>query len=477
MKKIITLIMMFVLSVGFLMAQGVFTYQTVVVDNQGKLVVNKQVTATVTITDGQGHTFEQENLTGTTSNNGLLMLSVGDKTDDDFNNMNWEIATINVVYSVEGATVEADDSRIPAVPYALQSGDALNTQMIVDYIKTASMNDVDTILKAMEHPTPNTLKDSVLNAIVLLVKENYQLSKEVVMDYLAHATKEDVAKLYDSLMSNDALVEDITDTMVQIMKDSTEMVYDILRYYALHLTETDVNGILNAIPDTVKTRILDKVVGYLETEDAKTMLIPVLMDYLKNVTVSEVERLNQAVHANPNGAYDSLINCFNKWMDEYFDNYFTGTGNVQATVDQVMDSIYYSCQTDVNLCQLKQDLNSINNTAACFAVDGTVEEFVRGGNDLDEFVTTFSYKGTETFTVYCSVQLPTADNAININPDDITVNLQTKEISIVIPELELSDSDAVTEFSWTLKICSTCYPCDNDHEGKVIHQGHYVEQP
>lgn len=427
MKKIITLIMMFVLSVGFLMAQGVFTYQTVVVDNQGKLVVNKEVTANVTITDGT-NLFEQTGLTGTTSNNGLLILSVGDKTNAAFNKMNWEIATIQVEYpTVEGATVETDNSRIPAVPYALQSDAALNTQMIVDYIKTASMDDVDTILKAMEHPTPNTLKDSVLNAIVLLVKENYQLSKEVVMDYLAHATKEDVAKLYDSLMSNDALVKDMTDTMVQIMKDSTEMVYDILRYYALHLTETDVNDILNALNPSVKQHILNKVVGYLETEDAKTMLIPVLMDYLKNVTVSEVERLNQAVHANTNGAYDSLINCFNKWMDEYFANYFTGTGNVQATVDQVMDSIYYSCQTDVNLCQLKHDLDSINNVPAedtCFRFTSqTITINATTINQDRYFIGTAGYAGNvNNQSVLLTVNIQIGNDPYDLQIDDLSMS-------------------------------------------------------
>ena len=427
MKKIITLIMMFVLSVGFLMAQGVFTYQTVVVDNQGKLVVNKEVTANVIITDGT-NLFEQTGLTGTTSNNGLLILSVGDKTNAAFNKMNWEIATIQVEYpTVEGATVETDNSRIPAVPYALQSDAALNTQMIVDYIKTASMNDVDTILKAMEHPTPNTLKDSVLNAIVLLVKENYQLSKEVVMDYLAHATKEDVAKLYDSLMSNDALVKDMTDTMVQIMKDSTEMVYDILRYYALHLTETDVNAILDALDPNVKHYILNKVVGYLETEDAKTMLIPVLMDYLKNVTVPEVERLNQAVHANTEGAYDSLINCFNKWMDEYFANYFTGTGNVQATVDQVMDSIYYSCQTDVNLCQLKHDLDSINNVPAedtCFRFTSqTITINATTINQDRYFIGTAGYAGNvNNQSVLLTVNIQIGNDPYDLQIDDLSMS-------------------------------------------------------
>lgn len=428
--------MMFVLSVGFLMAQGVFTYQTVVVDNQGKLVVNKEVTAKVTITDGT-NTFVQENLTGTTSNNGLLILSVGDKTNTAFNNMKWENATIQVEYpTVEGATVETDNSRIPAVPYALQSDVALNTQMIVDYISSpnTTMDDVDTILKAMKHGTPKTLKESVLNAIVDSVKVNYQLSKEVVMDYLAHATKADVAKLYDSLMSNDALVKDMTDTMVQIMKDSTEMVYDILRAYTLDLTETDVNGILNVLNPTIKHHMLNKVVGFLETDTAKTILIPVLMDYMKNVTVSEVERLNQAVHANTNGAYDSLINCFNKWMDEYFANYFTGTGNVQTLVDQVMDTTFYSCQTDVDLCQLKHDLDSINNTAACFTLTEQIDEFV-ANLEHNFYILTINYQGTGQFSVSASVKLTPNQQPTNLNASDIVVTAD--EIRITIPFTEL----------------------------------------
>jgi DNA-binding protein Fis len=459
--------MMFVLSVGFLMAQGVFTYQTVVVDNQGKLVVNKEVTAKVTITDGT-NTFVQENLTGTTSNNGLLILSVGDKTDAAFNNMKWENATIQVEYpTVEGATVETDNSRIPAVPYALQSDVALNTQMIVDYISSpnTTMDDVDTILKAMKHGTPKTLKESVLNAIVDSVKANYQLSKEVVMDYLAHATKADVAKLYDSLMSNDALVKDMTDTMVQIMKDSTEMVYDILRAYTLDLTETDVNGILNVLDPTIKHHMLDKVVGFLETDTAKTILIPVLMDYMTNVTVSEVERLNQAVHANTNGAYDSLINCFNKWMDEYFANYFTGTGNVQTLVDQVMDTTFYSCQTDVNLCQLKHDLDSINNTAACLQVlnqDGVA--FFLGDGDV--FVATINYQGTEDFEVYVSVLLPDTESPIEFNtPSTNYINKTYNDgntIRIAIPMNVLS-TQYVFQFDWSITICSNCNNCLQDN--------------
>ena len=79
MKKIITLITMFVLSVGFLMAQSGFTYQAVVVDAQGNLVVNQQnVIANVEIKDANNVNFTQTIEGITTSVNGLAVFSIGD---------------------------------------------------------------------------------------------------------------------------------------------------------------------------------------------------------------------------------------------------------------------------------------------------------------------------------------------------------------------------------------------------------------
>ena len=151
------------------------------------------------------------------------------------------------------------------------------------------------------------------------------------------------------------------------------------------------------------------------------------MDYLKNVTVPEVERLNQAVHANTEGAYDSLINCFNKWMDEYFANYFTGTGNVQATVDQVMDSIYYSCQTDVNLCQLKHDLDSINNVPAedtCFRFTSqTITINATTINQDRYFIGTAGYAGNvNNQSVLLTVNIQIGNDPYDLQIDDLSMS-------------------------------------------------------
>lgn len=389
--------MMFVLSVGFLMAQGVFTYQAVVVDDQGNLVVNKSVSATVTITDDEGHTFEQSNLTGTTSANGLVVLSVGDKTSSDFNNMNWKNAEINVQYTVAEVTVPVDASPIPAVPYALQTNDELTTAMIVEYIKGASMDDVREILDAMDHGTP-ALKDTLIATFVDTVKANYKLAKEVFLDYIAQAVPADLDSLYKALASNASLTAALDTILVHFLKDSTEMVYDILRQYALNLTPNDVNAIIAAIPpttghpDNVKSYIVNKAFEYLMTENAKKKLfIPVVMDYVKNAETSDVDALVYAIDHNPNGVKAILVNKFNTWMDDYFANHYTGGSNnsfVQTLVNDSMNNRYYTCNAEVDLCQLKHDLDSIA-AAACFTFtpSSMTVEFLSG-----------SFEGTAQYT-------------------------------------------------------------------------------
>ncbi|MBQ3735054.1 MAG: hypothetical protein II859_13980 [Bacteroidales bacterium] len=448
MKKTITLIMMFVLSVGFLMAQGVFTYQSVVVDNQGKLVVNKQVTATVTITDGT-HTFEQSNLTGTTSANGLLVLSVGDKTSPAFNNMNWEVATINVKYTVGDVTVPEDNSQIPAVPYAFQSDNALTTQMIIDYIKGARMDDVREILNAMEHGTP-TLKDTLIATVVDTAKANYKLAKQVFMSYVEQATAADLDILYNALVGNQEVMDAIDTILVQFVKDSTEMVYDILRQYALHLTASDVNAIIAAIPPTsdnqanVKSYIVNKVFEYLMTENAKKKLfIPVIMDYAKNAQTGDVDALVSSIQNNPNGLYDTLLNKFNYWMDEYFAHHYTGGNNnsfVQTTVNNALDQRYYTCDTEVDLCQLKHDLDSISS-AACFTFPSQTMTIDFQNHN---FVGTAQYVGPEADIQNAVVSI-TVTNGNDIYEATIQLSLdavlrtEAKEVNFQIPEDDLVD--------------------------------------
>lgn len=477
MKKTITLIMMFVLSVGFLMAQGVFTYQGVVVDNDGNLVANQTVNATVTIKYGNPEVQYQQTLNGIqTSRNGLALLPVGDKSSAAFNAIDWSTAKIEVDYELtsDATVISGQLEQVPAVPVALQTNANLTTPMIVEYIQNADMDDVRAILAAMEQGSP-LLKDTLLATVVDSAKANFQLAKDVFLNYVSNASAADLQKLYDSLKSNTEVMAALDSMLVHFLKDSTELVYDILRTYTLQLTADDVEGILDAIPPTshnptnIKSYILGKVLEYLESADGKThVLIPVAMDYVKNATPDDLDGMIQAIESNPNGVYTIMLNKFNQWMDEYFANHYTGGSNnslVQSIVNDTMANRYYACEKDVDLCQLQHDLDSI---ASCFRADTShVVQFTLETVNFEDYEATIPYQGSETFTVSVSVALSASGTFTTISSPDI--NIGSGQIKITIPATQLP-SGFTDEFYCKILICSACHTCPDN--GLTI-RGHY----
>ena len=115
------LITMFVLSVGFLMAQGVFNYQAVAVDVNGNLVPDQDVNAEVII-QSTGAPYVA-NFTGLhTSLNGMVVLTLGGPNEPDFQNIDWKNATIKVNFTADGINFPIYEAeRVAGVPYALQA--------------------------------------------------------------------------------------------------------------------------------------------------------------------------------------------------------------------------------------------------------------------------------------------------------------------------------------------------------------------
>lgn len=462
MKKTITLIMMFVLSVGFLMAQGVFTYQGVVVDNDGNLVANQTVNATVTIKYGNPEVQYQQTLNGIqTSRNGLALLSIGDKSSAAFNAIDWSTAKMEVDYQLtsDATVISGQLEQVPAVPVALQTNANLTTPMIVEYIQNADMDDVRAILAAMEQGSP-LLKDTLLATVVDSAKANFQLAKEVFLNYVSNASAADLQKLYDSLKSNTEVMAALDTMLVHFLKDSTEMVYDILRAYTLQLTADDVEGILDAIPPTshnttnIKSVILGKILEYLESADGKThVLIPVVMDYVKNATTDDLDGMIQAIMNNPNGVFDTMQNKFNQWMDEYFANHYTGGSHnslVQSIVNDTMANRYYSCEKDVDLCQLYSDLQDMTT---CFTPGDLAFNF-QDVSGVGHYTATLAYMGTDPTSVNVSVYKN--GTLLSTVTPGVTISTSDHEITVDILASQLSMIPSVDSFYATLSIVVSC---------------------
>lgn len=396
MKKIITLITMFVLSAGCLMAQGVFTYQAVVYDGTS-LVVDQDVTAAVTITDGT-HNFTQtlppadnaDYPSIHTSLNGLAVLPIGDIEDEDFMAMDWSKATIKVDFTVLGensATINGTAEQIPAVPYALQANAKITTPMVVDYISHATMDDVMAILEATEKNKDAehnnvTLHDTVLHAIIDSIMAHYDLVKDIMMSYIADADAQDVDQLFTAMTGNDALMEALA-TIVKsnlMTPEGKAMIYEVLVDYASRLTDGDVNAILNAIPTDARNEAISKALAFFldhtvsiddqdpltinyKDEDIHAALEEIAKYYIEHISVSQVNTLITTIEGNE-GAMDILVPQFYAWMDEY----------VKKVVNEYLAERYYLCEDGAfDLCEVWNELNgSVDN---CLTVNSNTFNF------------------------------------------------------------------------------------------------------
>lgn len=446
MKKIITLITMFVLSVTCLMAQGVFTYQAVVY-NGDTLVVNQDVNAVVTITDAASNTYTEPEQTVHTSPNGIAVLAVGNAIDGNFKKMDWSTAKISVNFKVGSTTVmAATNEQIPAVPYALKAETKITTQMVRDYVQAAKINDVERIINAM---SPE-LQEQVLKAIVDTVKDNYPLAKEIFISYLQAADANDAKQLIDSLLANPQYLR-IMDSLASFLLDTLEtndgkaLMLSLVENYVSNVKGAEVEEILGAMPeavrDTIATRALSVLLGWQITEgepghmvldpDIKNALKEIAKDYLWHVTFPEVESMVNAV-TNNTKAMSVLQPQFDTWMSQYVD----------SIVKAYMSDAYYYCENG-------QAREMVCEPISCTFAPGDVAVGVEFGGD--GFLGTIEYVATTDDIVVTNItalayttspDTPADVLSIDIpesgDPDHVDVNTSDKKIEVFFLKSEFT---------------------------------------
>jgi hypothetical protein len=467
---------MFVLSVGFLAAQGHFAYQAVVVDADGNLVVNQMVTANVTITDGNGVSEQLTFDDIPTSPNGHALLDIVDPGTID-----WKTANINVQFTATGVTIpDYGPERVPGAPYALQTlDDELTTEMIVDYYSraTTTMDDMNAIFDALEYGNPSLAEDWK-DALIDTIIHNRAVAKEIVLHYLNTGTADDVQAMFMALSGNEpamaAIIEDVKDLIGESPSDVREILYDILSYYTTHMTPTDVNNVYNALPNNVKLKLAELCVSYLKDHKV-SVIMPIALEYMEKITVDEFVQLIQALENNA-AVYPIMLAQFNTWLDEYFESRFSGGNHVQNVVEStIQDNYYAQCTPDaVDLCELKENLAALNT---CFAVTNEIvitkdpsnegffnpiELHYTGTAEPSQSESSFSITGTSTlmggeFYAAGPVDVDLIEKNITISP----YNLYGQ-----IPELLPGDGFTLTV---TIKV-PACDP------STITVSGSYVEQ-
>ena len=276
MKKILALLMMFLISGNFVFAQTGTTatvqpklnFQAVVREAENHLVFDNEMKVVINITYGS-EVYSETHESVTTNQNGLLTVVIGgdDATEvqGSLYTVDWSIATIeaaitftpNPTLNPDGTvttyseTTVTVNSEVTAVPYALQTGSTkLNTDMIVDYISGMQFGtesdkyDVLKILDAIRFNTP--LKNALKDTIVEYMKNRMDIAKEVFQYYLSHATAADVQNTYDEVVLNPEARAAILEVIKTFIKNHEPEAIDIAKYYAEHVTASDLVPLYHA---------------------------------------------------------------------------------------------------------------------------------------------------------------------------------------------------------------------------------------
>lgn len=302
MKKIFSLLMMFLLLGNFAFAQSSIAtvqpklnFQAVVRDADNHLLFNDEMSVQINV-NYAGGTYSETHPNVMTNENGLMNLIIGgdDITDvtGSLDDVVWSSATIEAVitYTTDPVTtLDADgnvitsageeatitvSAPVTAVPYALQAGPGkLTTDMIVDYVSNATFGteadkyDALAISDAFLHNP--SLKNAIKDTIIEYLKNHKDIAADIFKTYLEETTAEDVQRAYNTLMENAAAMGQIRYLAKEFVKTHKAEAAEVAQYYAEHATIDDITPIYNAlkansdIMNTVKKLVKSHLAEYL----------------------------------------------------------------------------------------------------------------------------------------------------------------------------------------------------------------------
>lgn len=265
MKKILTFLMMLLISGSMLMAQDgpKFRYQAVLRDSNNVLVANQSGTVNIDIKGLDPRTWE-ENMPFTTNANGLVSLVLDFVSLEYDQNHNWNGDTLVAVFTIGSKTITLN-TPVTAVPYALQAGDVrITTPMLTDYFERAVPEDVDRVYQALlDNPTfSQACRDSAVHYIMA----KYRIAKGIAYAYLDSLTKEDVKAAYDTMHNIDPSVKHaFYDIIKDYLKNHRSLLLEVAEYYI----------------STATTEEAEELYASFETSSAATAVRNILKDYFE----------------------------------------------------------------------------------------------------------------------------------------------------------------------------------------------------
>lgn len=418
MKKILTLLVMFLATASILTAQTPqLNYQMIVRDQNNKLVYNTTVSGTVNvITTGVTNPVYTKNFSEKTNMNGMLTIILDNQSGPtNLEKIDWAHSQFRVVIGAYGIDTTMDIYPV-LYAYNVFTDSNITTPRILKYIENSTVNDVIRIDSAITHNEGfiTALRDSVANAM----KRNPNMVKELAIYFLASVTKEDVGMAYDTL--DDQVVDKIAEKIAEYAKNHRAAAYDVLKYYVGQATVNDVaelwsSAMHNPNADTIIYMVVDSVNHYIALH--KQWIKNAAKYVVEHVSVDDISGMYTFFKTNNNDTYeymkgvlDSLINDYlvsNNYLSAKCGDEIITLCDLNAQIEQLQDNGFKACPSFGN--------NMKNG-------DLTIETPIIPSAEVDLSQGVYYYEiyfpGTTYDTINLPVQLQTEGNnnfiAINI---------------------------------------------------------------
>lgn len=268
MKRIITLVSMFLLAGGILMAQTTtpkLSYEVVIRDGDNNLLVNQPVTVDVnvySISDETTALYTENGLNLVSDANGLLVVAFGENVDWQALGVDWMTSKIRLDIDYGYGTIP---HFVPvfAVPYALQSptGELLTTDEIVRYISSINFdNDMRRILQAY-HENTYGLENDWVDTFKHYLMSHKEKIKEIVLSYAPRITAENINSTYNTVVANSAAYNKGVEVMSGFAKENMDVALEMALYYIEHYT-ADYNADVNSLVEKIKANT--EIYPYIE---------------------------------------------------------------------------------------------------------------------------------------------------------------------------------------------------------------------
>jgi hypothetical protein len=398
MKKILTLLVMFLATASILTAQTPqprLNYQMIVRDANNALVYNTTVSGTVNvITTGVTNPVYTKNFSEKTNMNGMLTIILDNQSGStNLEKIDWANSQFRVKIAAYG--IDTTMNIYPVLyAYNVFTDSNITTPRIVKYIEEkAKATSADSIFDAAVANNDGFMAPAQTR-VVNILKQNPGMVKDLAIYFLHFVTEEDVEKAYDTIDKNssDDIVNYIAKKVANYTEQNKSAVFNVVKYYLGNATVADANNLWNAAMDmhngddnvdTIIYMIVDSVNKYIAKN--KQWIKDVAKYVVSHVEIDDINGMHTLFKTSNNATYEYMKSVLDSLINVYLvENHYLSA--------KCGDEVITLCDLNEQIEQLKE-----NGFKACPSF---------GDNNI------------ETFPNVTTPIIPSAEVVLSTNPQD-----------------------------------------------------------